>query len=98
MYMRYREVNLQCPYQALHVCVPGNVVLVAQLVEVSPLEHVTNRMLTTSKGTPDKEGWPSSACSSNLAVSNLSRCRLCFNVSTRRQRVTGVDVRQSNLQ
>jgi hypothetical protein len=42
--MRYREVNLQCPYQALDVCVPVNIVLVTQLVEVSLLEHDTSRM------------------------------------------------------
>lgn len=43
--MRYREVNLQCPYQALDVCVPVNVVLVTQLAEVSLSRHDTNRML-----------------------------------------------------
>lgn len=42
--MGYREVNLQCPYQALDVCVPVNIVLVAKLVEVSLLEHDTSRV------------------------------------------------------
>jgi hypothetical protein len=46
MCVRYREVNLQCSYQALDVCVPVNVVLVTQLVEVSLSEHDTSRMLS----------------------------------------------------
>jgi hypothetical protein len=43
--MRYREVNVQSPYQALDICVPVNVVLVTQLVEVSLLEHDTGQNL-----------------------------------------------------
>ena len=43
--MKYREVNLQCPYQALDVRVPVNVVLVTQLVKMSLSEHDTSQML-----------------------------------------------------
>lgn len=43
--MKYREVNVQCPYQALDIYVPVDVVLIAQLVEVSLLKHDTSRML-----------------------------------------------------
>jgi hypothetical protein len=52
-----REVDLQSPYQALDICVSMNVVLVTQLVggELFGIWH-SSESLTTSNGTPDKEG------------------------------------------
>lgn len=64
-------------------------------------EHIgtqhRSKSLTTSNGTPDKEGCPSSACSSNLAVSNLSLYRCVLISVLVDSRVASVHIRQWNL-